>query len=251
MKKHIKKILLFSTLLILSIVGLVQYPHLFIQKIGEYESFEIYSNEDIKIDESVKNILDSVSVNLNKSQFVGTEDIHELYFIRGSFYEQLIRLFGRKNIAFSKYKKHIYSAHPNFEKGILKRNNNEYEWLNLVQIISHEGLHSQMYKDYCKWGMMQTPSWINEGYAEYISYQPIRNNHDYQLSDLLDKLEGNNESWLKTEHGAMTPRLYMRDRLLMEYLIDVKGMNILEIIADKTLQPEGIYQEVKEYLGSE
>lgn len=242
-----KKLITFTLLLFVILVIIVQYPSLFVAKVGEYKSFKIYSNVEIELDESVKSILDSVQVNLNKSEFNDQLDEYELYFIRGTIYEKLLRLLGRKNIAFSKFEKHIYSANPNFKEGKLVRNNNEYEWLNLVQIISHEGVHSQMYKEHYEWFKMKTPFWINEGYAEYISYKPISKRSNYELSSLLFKLENSNEDWLKTEYNSMTPREYVKSRLLIEYLIDVKNMGIKEIIEDKQLNPNELYEEIKEH----
>lgn len=195
----------------------------------------------------MKNILDASITNLKQSELYDKNQIFELYFIRGSFYEKALRMFGRKNMAFSKFNKHIYSAYPLFKEGILKRNDNDYEWLDLVQIITHEGIHSQMYPDYSTFGFMNTPSWINEGYCEYISYIPIRAKTDYQLADLALQLETNKDVWLKTPYGAMTPKFYAYSRLLMEYLIDIKGMNIKEIIQDESLDPELIYKEIQTY----
>ena len=204
----------------------------------------MYSNAPLELNESVINTLDSVLINLSASAFEGDVSHYELYFIRGTFYEKLLRLFGRKNMAFSKKEKHIYAAHPDFRKGILKRNNNEFEWLNLVQIISHEAVHSQMYKDHSRLGFMLTPSWINEGYCEYISYQPIRAQPEYQLSKVLNRFHQSNDQWLKTEYQSMTPRVYVRDRLLVEFLIDVKGKTIEAIIEDELLDPDAIYAEL-------
>jgi len=221
MTRLIKKLLVLSGLIIVTIIALVQYPSLFIRLTGEYKSFKIYSNQSIEIDQSVKTVLDSVILNLNESQFKDDSSILELYFVRGTLYEKLIRLTGMKNMAFSKFEKHIYSAHPKFIKGRLERNSNAYEWLNLVQIISHEGVHSQMYKDYYKYLKMTTPGWINEGYAEYISYRPIRERQNYELSDLLYKLESSSNEWLDTEYHSKTPRDYVQSRLLVEYLIEI------------------------------
>ena len=36
--------------------------------------------------------------------------------------------------------------------------------------------------------------------------------------------------------------------LLIEFMIDVKGLEITEIISDKSMEPEQIYDEIKEYL---
>ena len=93
-------------------------------------------------------------------------------------------------------------------------------------------------------GFMQTPSWINEGYCEYISYQYIRKNDHYDLSDLYLKYQNTKDSWVQTEYKSMTPKIYLRDRIIMEYLLDIKKRNILEIINDESLRPEDILAEI-------
>ena len=231
----------------LILVALIQYPSLFIKKSAEYKSFEIYSNDNIALSENVKSILDSVLANLKESKFRKEDDKYKLYFVRGTLYEKLIRLFGAKNLASSKYSTHIYSATPDFRIGKLIRTNNDYDWLNLVQIITHECIQTQMYSDYSNFGIMQTPSWIIEGYCDYISYSPIRNQNSYDLSSLFNKLENNNEEWIRTEYNTMTPRHYATSRLLIEFLIDVKGLEITEIISDKSLEPEKVYEEIRDY----
>ena len=186
--KYLKRISLLILLIGIGLIGILQFPSLFIKKCSSYKSFEIYSNDKIDVNNNVKKILDSVQLNLNNSKFKKEDDKYKLYFVRGTLYEKLIRIFGAKNLASSKYSTHIYSATPDFETGKLIRTNNDYDWLNLVQIITHECIHTQMYNDYSNFGIMQTPSWINEGYCDYISYRPIRNKNSYNLSTLIDKL---------------------------------------------------------------
>ncbi len=226
---------------------IVQFPKLFIGKKIEYDTFIIYSNEEIKFNEDVKNVLDAVQVNLKKSQFYQDELKLELFFVKGTLYEKLIGLFGMKNIASSKFNKHIYIGKPNFKENILKKDDSDLGWVNLVQIISHEGVHSQMYDDYSILGFMKTPNWVNEGYSEYVSYNPIRNDENYELSNLLQKYESTSDFWIETEFKSRTPRMYLRDRIIMEYLIDKKGLDILSIINDNTLEPDEILEEIRLY----
>ena len=247
MKSLIKKFLISFIVLIILLLSVVQFPSLFVEKKFDYNQFALYSNDGLELTESVKNALDSVQSNLEQSKFHRENLKLDLYFVEGTLYEKLIGIFGMKNIASSKFNKHIYIGKPNFNGNILKKGKSEIEWLNLIQIISHEGVHSQMYRDYSNFGMMKTPSWINEGYSEYISYKPIRKNSNYLLSELLDKYKKTNEYWVKTEYGSMTPKLYLRDRIIMEYLIDIRKMDILSIIEDQTLKPEMILEEVAEY----
>ena len=240
----IKKFIILLSLFIITILGLLQFPGLFLDKKIEYKSFELYSKDPINPSQELHNILDSVLINLKRSQFYQDDQIFELYFIGGSFYERLVKLFGANHLASAQYNKHLYFGKPNFKQGKLLKGLDKHEWANLVQLISHEAVHSQMYIDYSSFGIMKTPSWINEGYCEYISYFPKKKNAAYELFDLYSLYKESSNYWVQTEHGSMTPRIYLRDRIIMEYLIDYKQINILEVIASKNLNPENLLKEI-------
>ena len=243
----IKKLFISLVAIIIVLLTVLQFPNLFIEKKIEYGSFILYSNSDLRLSDEMKNILDSVSINLKSSEFYDANQKLDLYFVKVTLYEKLIRLFGAKNIASSKFNTHIYTGNPDFKNNVLRKGNHKTEWLNLIQIISHEGVHSQMYSDYSWLGFMQTPSWINEGYCEYISYSPIRESTEYDLANLYDKYANTTDFWVETEYKAMTPKQYVRDRILIEYLIDYYQMDILSIIEDKSLEPEELLEEVQIY----
>jgi len=102
-----------------------------------------------------------------------------------------------------------------------------------------------MYGDYSILGFMKTPNWVNEGYSEYVSYNSIRNDENYELSNLLQRYENTSDFWIETEFKSRTPRMYLRDRIIMEYLIDKKGLDILSIINDNNLEPDEILEEIR------
>lgn len=245
--KSFKKAFFLLVILFLSLIILMQYPSLFIDKKYNYESFTVYSNDDLKLDQDAKSILDSVHLILSKSAFYKKDQSFELYFVKGTFYESITKLFGINNIASSKFNKHLYYGNPIFKENKLVKSAHEYGWVNLIQIISHEGVHSQMYEDYSLLGFMQTPSWINEGYCEFVSYAPLRDQLDYDFENLFKKYENLKEDWVQTEHLSMTPRLYLRDRLIMEYLINHKNLSIYEIIKNKKLNPEELISEISSH----
>ncbi len=185
----IKKVVIGLVVLVLLLIGLAQFPHWFIKQQFNYRGFVVYSNAEIQPDEPVQAVFDAVQANLEESVFASSEDQFHLFFIRGTMYEKLIRAFGRRNMAFAKGNRQVYSAWPDFAAGTLHRNNNAIERMHLVQVITHESVHSQMYRDYARFGFLKTPGWINEGYAEYISYGPVRKQGDYRTEDLLLQLQ--------------------------------------------------------------
>lgn len=250
LKKY--SIISFISIVVLALLFfiLIHLPQLFIQKNFQYKAFHIYSNTEIPLDKSVKTYLDSVQVSLEKSDFYNGQQEHHLYFVHNSFYEKMIRLIGRKNMAFAfQGNNQVYSAIPDFEKGIIHRNDNEIEIMAMVQVFTHEAVHNQMRLQYATLGIPTTPVWINEGYCEYVSYQVFSKQESYQLSSLIQKLESSTDSWIRTEFGHFSPRMYIRDRAVMEYLLDVKNMNIHEVIEDESLNPILIYEEMKGFYG--
>ncbi len=219
---------------LLALLCVVQFPQWFVKKHFTYRCFEVFAPESLSCNKGCQAVLDSAQLLLAESAFYQPEQVFELYFVQGTLYEKLLGIFGTKNIASSKYNKHVYIGRPDFEHGRLRQGDHPYQWLNLVQIISHEGVHSQMYTDYATWwGGMQTPSWLNEGYCEYIAYQPFNQAPGYQISETYQRYLRDKEDWVQTEHGAYTPRLYLRDRILMEYLLLEQGLTIEQLIAAK------------------
>lgn len=103
-----KRIIISSISIVCILLGVLQFPGLFIQKRIAYKAFEVYSNDDIDLDDDVKNILDAVLSNLKESQFYEPKQVFELYFVQETLYEKLIGLFGSKNIASSKFNKSVF-----------------------------------------------------------------------------------------------------------------------------------------------
>lgn len=243
--KRIKIIVVFVLTILLVILGLLQFPKLFISKTTSYGSFELYSNTPIAIQPEVTAILDAVEQNIQQSHFYDPNQVFELYFIKDTFYEKLLKLFGTNHMASSLFDKQLYFGHPHFAENKLVKGSHAVEWVNLVQIISHESVHSQMYPEYSFLGRMKTPVWINEGYCEYISYLPQVHYPTYPLETLLTKYQNTKENWIQTEFKAMTPKTYARDRILMHYLLDIKKMNIIAVIKDSALTPETLLKELE------
>ncbi len=229
----------------LATLGVLQFPELFIDKKLEYKSFELYSKHPIELNSDLKNALDSVMANIKRSHFYQEDQTFELYFVKGTSYESIVKLFGVDHLASANYDKHLYFGDPDFVQSKIIKGSDRYGWANLVQLISHEAVHSQMYTDYAFLGFMKTPSWINEGYSEYISYYPLKNNPEYKLLDLYTLYKKSASPWIQTEYGSMTPKLYLRDRIVMEYLMDYKKLDILEIVENENLTPQAILEEME------
>jgi|GEM_PF-3032864 len=244
-KKLVLKALLFGVLIFISFIVSLQFPKIYIPKIFSYKTFNVYSSEKTLVSEDVVEKLDSVILNIQKSEFYNQGQSFDLFFIKGSFYAKAIKCMGVKNIASSKFDTHIYIGEPDFKKGWLVKGDSKLERVNLVQIISHESVHSQMYPNYSSFGLMQTPSWVNEGYCEYISYAPKRKQNNQSICILLQLLEESEDQWLLTPYKNYSPRFYILSRLIIEYLLDVKNYSITTVIENNIEDQDSIYNEIK------
>ncbi len=246
-KKVITNAVIVCVALFLLAFASVQFPQLYIKKTHSYQQFDIYSNSKIQENTFVKNTLDSVLLNLKRSEFYSPDQKFKLFFVKATSYSKVIEFLGMKNMASSKFDSHIYNAEPDFKSGWLIKGYGDLEKLNLVQVITHECVHSQMYPEYSTLGFMKTQSWINEGYSEYISYAPKRKEQHQSILDLMVSIENSNGVWLKTTYGNYSPRFYLKSRLIVEYLIEVKKMTVKDIINDTSLSPEVVYEDIKKW----
>lgn len=223
----------------------IQFPQLYLKKSFSYSQFDVYSNAELLKTKALVETLDSVINNIERSDFYNEEQRFKLFFVGGSFYSKVILFFGMNNIASSKFDTHIYNGQPSFETGWLVNGSTEFDRVNLVQIISHEAVHSQMYPEFSTLGFMDTEAWINEGYCEYISYFPKRKSDQKPICALLNTLEQKEEQWLLTPYKNYSPRFYLKSRMLVEYLIDKDQMSIRNIIEKSPLNTDSIYNEIK------
>ena len=99
----IKRIILVIIIIGLTILGLLQFPHLFIKKQLEYKSFKLYSKNPIELNNELKSVFDSVIINLKRSSFYQEDQVFELYFVKGTTYESIVKSFGVEHLASAQY----------------------------------------------------------------------------------------------------------------------------------------------------
>ncbi len=242
--KYFKWITGLSVFLVILLLILAHFPRLLVPKQFSYSQFHVYSPKKIILDEEVIFVLDSVQAILEQSDFYAKEQEHHLYFVHQSNYESIIRLIGRKNMAFSMHgNMQIYSAIPDFKKRIIHRNDNDIEKMAMLQVFPHEAVHNQMRIPHSNFSIPTTPYWLNEGYCEFVSYAPIRSDENYSFPDLWKALQENDDYWVMNSFAYYSPRDYIEYRLIMEYLILEKGMDIEQIIQED-IQPDVIRLEI-------
>ncbi|MHC4995800.1 MAG: hypothetical protein ACYTGQ_12180 [Planctomycetota bacterium] len=102
----------------------------------------------------------------------------------------------------------------------------------LSQVIAHEATHLMLSRRLGFFAYMRLPAWKNEGYCEVVS-----RGHSPNLAAEI-------RAWNNDEDKHNITNTYRRNRLLIDYLVTVKGMTFLEVAADKSLELESVQTEM-------
>jgi hypothetical protein len=248
MKKILKRILIGTVLTTVisfaSIATLILYPQLLFAEKTVYKDFNIYSNNQLP--DTYKSAIDYAIEVIKTSEIYESGHQLDIFLCHGTFYND----FDTKLLGFAMAK----SLHDNillkvpvdFDKNILIGWNSER---NLKKTIAHEAIHFYQMN---KYGMTRfspithPPTWKGEGYPEYVAYQKDLKSDDYDLIDSITKIkefEKTGEYWFETEPGQLDPFVYYKGRVMIEYLIDIKGLTYTEIL-DENLTEENVIAEM-------
>lgn len=104
---------------------------------------------------------------------------------------------------------------------------------NLAELISHEIAHFNAVKRLGFRPSMEVPFWKSEGYAEYqANLAATRADASYALTDRIDLLM-NDSFWGR---GASLARRLFESHLLVEFLAEVKGFGLDELIDESVTE---------------
>lgn len=248
MRKVLKRILLGAALTTIisfaSIAALILYPQILFAEKTVYKGFNIYSNNPL--DDSYKSAIDYTIEVTQTSEIYEPDNQLDIFLCYGSFYNDFDTKILGFEMAKSIHDNIVLKVPVNFDKNILIGWNSNR---NLKKTIAHEAIHFYQMN---KYGMMRfnpvthPPSWKLEGYPEYVAYQKDIKAHDYDLVHSINKIkdfEKTGEYWFRTEPGQLDPLVYYKGRVMIEYLIDIKGMTYTEILND-TVTEEKVIAEM-------
>lgn len=249
MKKILKRVLagavLTSIISFVAIAILIINPQILFAVDKAYGDFTIYSNNEIP--ESYKTTIDEAI------ELIGTSEIYEpnhklhIFISHGSLFNELeTKIFGYA-VARCTYNNIILKAEVDFNKNMLLIGNNSKR--DLIKTIAHEAIHFYQMK---KSGILNfnpinhPPQWKMEGYPEYVAYQKDIRSGDYDIRDSINKLiefEKTGEYLFETSPGQFEPFVYYKGRIMIEYLIDIKGLTYTEIL-NETVVDEKVIEEM-------
>ena len=112
-----------------------------------------------------------------------------------------------------------------------------------VHVATHELMHQFLGDAYGEFASRSLPTWKIEGYIEYGVNQFVApRDNGYTISERID-IYLDDYKWNST---AETHRGHYIWGLMMEYLINVKGMNLKQVMADNVTK-ESVYREMIEW----
>ena len=252
MKKAIKKVVASLTVAVAVVLsGLVTVtlsPQMLFAKKIEHQAFTIYASADTELDETYfKNRLDEAYTLIERSELHDKDYHFDVLLVHNHFFNDIEDIRGKGPIA------RATAGYITIKVPINSREN--YVWgnngkVNLTYLLAHEMVHNLQAN---KYGFINfspikhPPMWKLEGYPEYIARQDQLSANDYSLRSEVQRyaklIEASDNMDVEVSQGHFIPFYYYKGRVMVEYLMGVKGMTYDEILKDDASE-EIVYQEV-------
>ncbi|MDX1639695.1 MAG: hypothetical protein R3281_17160 [Balneolaceae bacterium] len=113
-------------------------------------------------------------------------------------------------------------------------------------ILAHELTHTLITDRLGYFGSRNLAGWKREGYAEYVASGSIRSEDStYSLVERVSSV-------LNGQYGEVPParRQYIRDQLVVEYLLDIRDWSLLQLINSPVSEDE-VYREMVSWARSQ
>ncbi len=257
MRLKIKKLLaglfLFFLVAVIGIISLILAPQALFAYDWEYKKFHLYTNYPIPTELSPA--LDQALSLVAQSELYDPQYRYEVFFVHQTFYNQIDNLVFDPYAAARPTDNNIFVKAPvdlSQQVALTDRSRIPIDYL-----LAHEMIHCLQENHYGKLRFnpfSHPPMWKLEGYPEYIARQPLRYAPDYDLRNeikrYLEVKASTNDYWLPATPQHMVPEVYLKGRLLTEYLIDVKGWTYDQILLSTTSEEE-VYQEMLAWANKE
>jgi hypothetical protein len=253
MTKFIRKLIAFLLLLCivfaLGLTAIILFPQpLFANKL-EHGNFRVYANE--KINEKIIDILDAAKDRAASSELYDRDYHYDILLSDGSFYNSIDDLVLGSGVAGRAVDNNVVIKIPvDIEHNIATGKRSR---VNLTWLIAHEMVHCLQEN---RFGMFRfnplhhPPVWKLEGYPEYVSRVDSRSVPSYSLIKEIEHYtelaRSASDGWLEVEPGHRMPDSYVKGKLMIEYLIDEKGLTYQQIL-DEEIGEEQVYKEMMQW----
>ncbi len=202
-------------------IAFVIFPNLsFYRHHIRYEQFNIYA--DIEINDAIYEILDKVDKQLKTSEIYDINLSFKI-FISSGFKPYSIFCPSLKDAFAATYPiiKNIYISKTDIENNLVQRNADEDNERSLSSVIEHEITHILIENEIGVKANRKLETWKKEGYCEYISGENKLN------------LKAGIKKVYKDSNSSSPAFSYLKYRILVTYLIDVKGHSFHSLVKTK------------------
>lgn len=236
-------------------LGLLFYPGVLFANQIEYKNFTVHSDQDLT--NLIEPVLKNVETRLETSAIYDPALKHDIFFGQGNALftsvqrvraELLYKAIGLPpaltyNASLPPYLSHIVTFRvPDFHNNALVHPHGP-DRVDMTHTLTHEVVHSLVNAKLGIQRVTRLPLWKYEGYPEYVAASATRRASGYAIRDSVSRVFREDLRWLRDPYGNFTsmrydcvgratihtdngiwPTCYLVARILMEYVLDVKGL---------------------------
>jgi hypothetical protein len=253
MKRIFKKLIAGSLLVVMvtvsGLITLTIFPQsLFAHEI-KHEKFRVYSDQVVDKTE-IKPILDNAYSLIAQSELFDPEYEFNIFLAFGNIFNKIEDLQGRGPSARATAGNIIIKVPIDIENNLAF---SSVSRINLTELIAHEMVHNLQANRYGLWNfspIKHPPLWKLEGYPEYISRRNLREDSSYNLMSEIKRcreIEISGDYFIEVVKNHFMPSYYYKGRIMVEYLIDIKGFTYDQILND-TRSEEEVFHEIVQWM---
>jgi hypothetical protein len=245
-KKIIVVTLLVVTMIVTGIAALVLFPQPLFANKFEHKNISVYSNKEIH--SNIISTLDRATEMLSSCELYEPNYHYDIFLCDGSCYNNIdSKLFGDKPTGRSIDNNVIIKIPIDIEKniGFTRKGNVTLTWL-----FTHEMTHCLQEN---KFGALlfnplhQPPTWKVEGYADYVATIKERKSVNYNFIKEIDRYnclaKKSTDGAAEVYEGHISPLIYFKGRLLLEYLIDIRKIKYEDVLSN-TITEDSAFEEM-------
>lgn len=256
MKKIIKRTiagtLLFALVGIGGLVTLIFFPQSLFADKFEHSQFTVYYNKDYNIEkEAFQVILDNAYKIVENCELHNPDFKFKVFLAHNNIFNKIEGLQGGDVIA------RATAWNIIFKKDIDLKNSRMYtdrSVVDLTELMAHEMVHILQAN---KYGLLNfsplkhPPMWKLEGYPEYVARTNYLNSENYDLRKEIQRFVSADEDakreTFEAVEGHFMPTYYFKGRIMVEYLMNIKGMTYDAILKDQRTEEE-VFNEMVEWM---
>ena len=224
-----------AVLLLLYVIVIMFFTHLFFSEKRTIGSITFYSNDKKML---VANTLQQIEVQLKQLPMYNKAIHLNIFFTNSWTIYMLLNPLNRTSLAtastFFNYKRIIVSK-TDFDTGTVENNKKEWNTRDITSLIVHESCHCYFARIHALLTRLKMPSWKEEGLCEYYS-----NGSSYSVEKGFYNLKNNKEN-------SSLSYKYFKYRFLVSYMANIEKKQIDDIIKDKRPLDE-VYKEAAQYI---